>query len=103
MTAMPFASGREAQRIVFDGLNLSLARGTGIATYTRMLTRAAHELGHEVGALYSTPFTPPKARLLREIALSDKKRPSMSANPNLTSPLALNHAIDSTRYHVPFN
>ena len=65
-----------ALRIIFDGLNLSLARGTGIATYTRMLTRAAHDLGHEVGVVYSTPFTPAKDPLLREIAFFDEKRPS---------------------------
>src|SRR5437763_9272888 len=101
MTAMPFAPGSEDQRIVFDGLNLSLARGTGIATYTRMLTRAAHDLGHEVGVLYSTPFTPAKDRLLREIAFFDEKRPSMSGKRKLTLRRALNHAIDQTRYHLP--
>ena len=79
-TAMPFASRGGSQRIIFDGLNLSLARGTGIATYTRMLTRAAHDLGHEVGVLYSTPFTPAKDRLLREIAFFDEKRASMSGS-----------------------
>ncbi len=62
-------------RITFDGLNLALARGTGIATYTRALTRAAHDLGHEVGVVYSTPFTPAKNPVLREIAFFDEKRP----------------------------
>ena len=101
MTAIPFASGGGSQRIIFDGLNLSLARGTGIATYTRMLTRAAHDLGHEVGVLYSTPFTPAKDRLLREIAFFDEKRASMSGKRKLTLRRALNHAIDQTRYHLP--
>src|SRR5437764_6930500 len=101
MTATPFVPLRESQRIIFDGLNLSLARGTGIATYTRMLTRAAHDLGHEVGVLYSTPFTPAKDRLLREIAFFDEKRPSMSGKRKLTLRRALNHAIDQTRYHLP--
>ena len=101
MTATPFALGGGSQRIIFDGLNLSLARGTGIATYTRMLTRAAHDLGHEVGVLYSTPFTPAKDRLLREIAFFDEKRASMSGKRKLTLRRALNHAIDQTRYHLP--
>ena len=91
----------QSQRIIFDGLNLGLARGTGIATYTRMLTRAAHDLGHEVGVLYSTPFTPAKDPLLREIAFFDEKRPSMSGKRKLTLRRALNHAIDQTRYHLP--
>src|SRR6516225_3057808 len=97
---VPGPSG-EPQRIIFDGLNLGLPRGTGIATYTRMLTRAAHDLGHEVGVLYSTPFTPAKDRLLREIAFFDEKRPSMSGKRKLTLRRALNHAIDQTRYHLP--
>src|SRR5437868_1655426 len=103
MTAIPFAPGREAQRIVFDGLNLSLARGTGIATYTRMLTRAAHDLGHEVGVLYSTPFTPAKDRLLREIAFFDEKRPSMSGKRKLTLRRAHNHATHQTHHPQPEN
>jgi len=90
-----------SQRIFFDGLNLSLRRGTGIATYTRILTRAAHELGHEVGVVYSTPFTPSKDPLLREIAFFDEKRPEMSGKRKLTLRRALNHAIDQTRYHLP--
>src|SRR5215467_5164483 len=91
----------QSQRIIFDGLNLGLPRGTGITTYTRILTRAAHDLGHEVGVLYSTPFTPAKDPLLREIAFFDEKRPSMSGKRKLTLRRALNHAIDQTRYHLP--
>src|SRR5215831_9375405 len=101
MAASPSALARESRRIIFDGLNLSLVRGTGIATYTRMLTRAAHDLGHEVGVVYSTPFTPAKDRLLREIAFFDEKRASMSGKRKLTLRRALNHAIDQTRYHLP--
>jgi len=73
-----------SHRIIFDGLNLSLRRGTGIATYTRILTHAAHDLGHEVGVVYSTPFTPAKNQLLREIAFFDEKRAAMSGKRNLT-------------------
>jgi glycosyltransferase involved in cell wall biosynthesis len=89
------------QSIIFDGLNLSLRRGTGIATYTRTLTRAAHDLGHEVGVVYSTPFTPAKNPLLREIAFFDEKRAAMSGKRRLTLRRLLNHAIDQTRYHFP--
>jgi len=89
------------QSIIFDGLNLSLLRGTGIATYTRMLTHAAHDLGHEVGVVYSTPFTPSKNPLLREIAFFDEKRAAMSGKRKLTPRRLLNHAIDQTRYHLP--
>jgi glycosyltransferase involved in cell wall biosynthesis len=98
-TARPAA--KDEMRITFDGLNLALPRGTGIATYTRALTCAAHELGHEVGVVYSTPFTPAKNPLLREIAFFDEKRPAMSGTRKLTLRRALNHAVDQTRYHLP--
>jgi glycosyltransferase involved in cell wall biosynthesis len=89
-------------RIIFDGLNLSLAQGTGIATYTRTLTRAAHDLGHEVGVVYSTPFTPPKDRLLREIAFFDERRASSPARKGrLTPRMVFNFAVDQARYRRP--
>ncbi len=90
-----------SQRIIFDGLNLSLRRGTGIATYTRIPTHTAHDVGHEVGVVYSTPFTPAKNQLLREIAFFDEKRAAMSGKRKLTLGRALNHAIDQTQYHLP--
>jgi glycosyltransferase involved in cell wall biosynthesis len=101
MTATSSALARESRRIVFDGLNLSLAQGTGIATYTRMLTRAAHDLGHEVGIVYSTSFNPAKDALLREISFFDEKRPSMSGKRKLTVRRILNHVVDQMRYHLP--
>ena len=60
-----------SRRIYYDGLNLSLARGTGIATYTRLLAGIVRELGYEVGVVYSSPGRPPKNQLLREIAFFD--------------------------------
>ncbi len=90
-----------SQQIIFDGLNLALTRGTGIATYTRMLTHAAHDLGHEVGVVYSTPFTPARNPLLREIAFFDEKRAAMSGRRKLTFRRVINHAVDQTRYHLP--
>src|ERR671916_2725197 len=60
-----------SRRIFYDGLNLSLEHGTGIATYTRMLARIARELGYGVGAVYSSPNRPAKNPLLREIGFFD--------------------------------
>jgi glycosyltransferase involved in cell wall biosynthesis len=62
-----------SRRIYFDGLNLSLERGTGIATYTRVLANLARELGYEVGVVYSSPQRPAKNPLLREISLFDAR------------------------------
>ena len=60
-----------SRRIYFDGLNLSLEHGTGIATYTRVLANVVRDLGFEVGVVYSSPHRPPKNALLREITFFD--------------------------------
>ncbi len=62
-----------SRRIYFDGLNLSLERGTGIATYTRALAQVVRDLGHEIGVVYSSPTRPSKNPLLREIAFFDSR------------------------------
>lgn len=101
------AAGTEASlcgkplRIVFDGLNLSLTQGTGIATYTRLLTRIAHDLGHEVGVVYSTPFTPPKEPVLREIAFFDEKRLPNPGRRRMTARRLLRYALDQARCALP--
>jgi glycosyltransferase involved in cell wall biosynthesis len=60
-----------SRRIYFDGLNLSLERGTGIATYTRLLAGLVGQLGYDVGVVYSSPHRPAKNPLLREISFFD--------------------------------
>jgi glycosyltransferase involved in cell wall biosynthesis len=55
-------------RIYYDGLNLALERGTGIATYTRMLMNNARELGYSVSAVYAVPTPLAKDTALREIS-----------------------------------
>ncbi|MBV9829513.1 MAG: glycosyltransferase family 4 protein [Alphaproteobacteria bacterium] len=62
-----------SRRIYFDGLNLSLERGTGIATYTRMLANVAREIGYEIGVVYSSQQRPAKNPLLREISFFDTR------------------------------
>jgi hypothetical protein len=61
-------------RVFFDGLNLSLAQGTGVATYTRMLAQVVGDLGGEVGVVYASAHKPPKDPVLREVAFFDEKR-----------------------------
>lgn len=60
-----------SRRIYFDGLNLALPRGTGIATYTRLLANIVRDLGYEIGVIYSSPNRPPTNPLLREISFFD--------------------------------
>jgi glycosyltransferase involved in cell wall biosynthesis len=70
-----------SRRIYFDGLNLSLERGTGIATYTRLLANLVRELGYEIGVVYSTPQRPSKNPLLREISLFDAREATRISPP----------------------
>ena len=60
-----------SRRIYFDGLNLSLERGTGIATYTRLLAGIARDLGYDIGVVYSSRNRPSKNPILREISFFD--------------------------------
>jgi glycosyltransferase involved in cell wall biosynthesis len=60
-------------RIYYDGLNLALQHGTGIATYTRMLMNNARDLGHSVSAVYAVPTPPSKNTALREISFYDPR------------------------------
>jgi glycosyltransferase involved in cell wall biosynthesis len=85
------------QRIIFDGLNLSLEEGTGVATYARMLTRVARDLGHDVGVVYGSPHAPSKHPVLREIAFFDEKRAIKKWLPKEI----LNSVADQVRYYLP--
>ena len=41
-----------ASRIMIDGRNLGLEKGTGVATYARNLSHELHAMGHGVEVLY---------------------------------------------------
>ncbi len=74
MAAKPEDASQTVRRVIYDGLNLSLAQGTGVATYTRMLAQIVCDLGYEVGVVYASTQTPPKDPLLREVVFFDEKR-----------------------------
>src|SRR5882762_8781291 len=59
------------KQIFFDGLNLSLKKGTGIATYTRVLLGLTQDLGYRSGVLYSRKSGMPRDGLAREVAFFD--------------------------------
>ena len=59
-------------KVVVDGFNLALEKGTGVATYGRNLTFSLREAGHEVHVLYGLPRASGKNTLLREIAFFDE-------------------------------
>ena len=84
-------------RVIFDGLNLALEEGTGVATYARMLTQVARDLGHEVGVVYGSPQAPSRNPVLREIAFFDEKRAIKRSLPAEI----LNYIVDQARYYLP--
>jgi len=84
-------------RIVFDGLNLALEEGTGVATYARMLSRVARDLGHEIGVVYGSPQAPFRNPVLREIAFFDERR---SIKRSLPAEI-FSFIADQVRYHFP--
>ena len=59
-------------KVVVDGFNLALEKGTGVATYARNLTFSLREMGHEVHVLYGVRGAAGKNSLLREVAFFDQ-------------------------------
>ncbi|WP_027443876.1 glycosyltransferase family 4 protein [Erythrobacter cryptus] len=58
-------------RILIDGYNLGLEKGTGVATYARNLSYEIANLGHEVQVLYGNNASATRNDLLREIYFFD--------------------------------
>lgn len=59
------------KRIMIDGRNLSLEKGTGVATYARNLSYCLHDLGYQVEVLYGSRAAPGQSDLMKEIAFFD--------------------------------
>jgi glycosyltransferase involved in cell wall biosynthesis len=65
-----------------------------------MLTQVAHDLGHEVGIVYSSTRSPSNNPVLREIAFFDEtRRFRKSATDKIAENLG--HIADQIRYHLP--
>jgi len=65
--------GRSGDRpfVVIDGFNLSLEKGTGVATYARNLSYCLRDIGCEVGVLYGGAFSAKHPPLLQEVSFFD--------------------------------
>jgi glycosyltransferase involved in cell wall biosynthesis len=59
-------------RILVDGFNLALEKGTGVATYARNLTHCLKDMGHEVDVLFGIRGAPGKSPLMREVSFFDQ-------------------------------
>ncbi len=64
-------AGAAPVRIGVDGFNLAMPRGTGVATYGRVLTQALAGMGHPVDVVYGLPIGPRTPELLREVIFFD--------------------------------
>jgi len=62
---------RVAPRIGLDGFNMAMPRGTGVATYGRMLSRTLGGLGCPVDVLFGMPIGPRTPALLQEVIFFD--------------------------------
>ncbi|NRB36672.1 MAG: glycosyltransferase family 4 protein [Rhodobacteraceae bacterium] len=58
-------------RILIDGYNLGLEKGTGVATYARNLSYEIVGLGHEVDVLYGNRMSVTRNPLLNEVYFFD--------------------------------
>ncbi|WP_034412097.1 glycosyltransferase family 4 protein [Derxia gummosa] len=67
-----------APLVVLDGMNLSLEKGTGIATYSRNLSLALGQLGYRVGVLYGQWSPDQGDPMLREAMFFDSRPPAQS-------------------------
>jgi glycosyltransferase involved in cell wall biosynthesis len=70
------ANTQSVRRVVYDGLNIALGEGTGIATYTRVLTQIARSLGYDIGIVYGVPLPSAKDPFLQEVLFFDQMRAS---------------------------
>jgi glycosyltransferase involved in cell wall biosynthesis len=62
--------------VMIDGFNLSLEKGTGVATYARNLSFALRDLACDVGVLYGGRFTAADDPLLQEVRFFDSESPT---------------------------
>ena len=59
-------------RVGIDGFNMAMSRGTGIATYGRVLSRCLADLGHPIDVLYGLAMSQKASPMMREVAFFDK-------------------------------
>jgi glycosyltransferase involved in cell wall biosynthesis len=87
-------------RVGIDGFNLAMPRGTGVATYGRILTEALGSLGCHVDVLYGLGITRKTPAMLREVLFFDGlDTESGRAPPTAMTPRWFEEAI-GTRFGV---
>jgi glycosyltransferase involved in cell wall biosynthesis len=67
----------ERLRVMLDGFNLSLEKGTGVATYSRNLSFCLRDLQCDVGVLYGGGATKHHSDLIKEVSFYDSQSLSL--------------------------
>ncbi len=91
------------KKILIDGYNLNLKKGSGIKTYGVTLLDAYAAMGCEVGVLLDNHFTSGKSAMLDEVNLFDQEeiKPVKRFNPNwLVNARALSYLVKSRKSHL---
>jgi glycosyltransferase involved in cell wall biosynthesis len=91
-------SSPRTRRVVYDGLNLALGQGTGIAVYTRVLIHTARSLGYDIGVVYGVPLPATKDPLLQEILFFEQMRSSNRRAPAPLPRALYSRFVDYLRY-----
>ncbi|MGM9488982.1 glycosyltransferase family 4 protein [Ideonella sp. YS5] len=73
---LPRRAGRPLQ-VLIDGFNLSLDKGTGVATYGRNLSHTLKDMGANVDVLYGAPIKAKHDDLLKEVMFFDATPPPL--------------------------
>jgi glycosyltransferase involved in cell wall biosynthesis len=92
------ASSPSTRRVVYDGLNLALGQGTGIAVYTRVLIQTARSLGYDIGVVYGVPLPATEDPLLQEVLLFDQMRSSNRRASASVPRVLYNRCVDYLRH-----
>ena len=58
-------------RVAVDGFNLAMSRGTGVATYARVLAACLGRMGHQVDLLYGMNISANASPLMQEVVFFD--------------------------------
>ncbi len=59
-------------RVGIDGFNIAMSRGTGVATYARVLSRCLKDMGHPVDVLFGLPLSAKASATMSEVAFFDR-------------------------------
>ena len=93
-------------RVGIDGYNLAIPRGTGVATYARVLSHCLQELGHKIDLVYGLGIGENAAPTLRTVEFFDQLQTPRSGRlpkyPSVSWAMQMLHAYRGmTAFEIP--